>query len=1618
MSSSVKLASGIQLNPADRENGLALLGEQNGRQRANRKGGGAWVGVRADHGVVNQGRWAFCVWNETGGNLRVGWSCEDASLALGKDKWGFGYGGTATKSNSNQFTKYGQTYGPGDAITCCVDLDRRAITYMKNGREIPGDAFNFGKELHGFAIFPHVYTKEATFSVSFDGRGGAPPLVGGFKWISEAGPCLYQGKRRAKPGEGLEDLTEGSKSGGGGGKYVLTAYGWRTQEEAGISAASQEWRTSLEAYVKHFTALLELEYEAEKEAVVERVQKRTSQQLEADGVGVVGLSAEFDQASGRISLYSMRGQIPYLSEISRGRTVLISTVDGGVDVEDATKTISGEIESISADNMMVSTQYERMPYGGRGARPHLFRVDLGPNIIAYKRIDKMLDELQRCLGTSQVEQAKSKIEKLNTNANLSGLLLPGAPLANALYSDIAESTSAASKWDPLERPKPNPESDISKAAREPHINAPPYVTKGKLPDGDQCLRLNRSQEAATRIVLERRRRFSLIQGPPGTGKTTTAVATICGWLRSKKGPVLASAFSNRGTDNLAEVLHGLGVKVLRMGLCSQDAPYSLESRLAECGMSRGESGLKAIMQQVDVVCATSIGCGMGPLDRIKFPFIVVDEAAQVMEPAVILPLGKGAVQAVMVGDQCQLPATILSREAQKGGLDISMFDRLMSMGMEVQLLNEQYRMHPQIASFPSWRFYRGELKSAVQESQRQLPPGLAFQSHALLIHVEAKESQKGASKRNQDETAAAAWVVDHFLKRNHKPLVGDEIGVITPYAAQVTDIRNALPNGIRDMVQVSSVDAFQGCQKEVIIVSLVRANPRGEVGFVSDWRRLNVALTRAKKLCVVLAHLPTWLSSESALLRDWIGFYPAEVAQILAFNRAQKNVGPLPAELEQQVGLLRNEFAQNRPAAAKLPRVSVESRGGASHATEVKRKALEAGRALADAINKADEDLLEQALNQAHDAGIQNSSVQEAEECLRRLVSLRELKVAAEGDDEAALQAAVFLAQSAGVSEADISEVEASFNNRIQKRMEEEMAKQRHAKALAVLDGAIAGSNTLALKAALAEARDAGATENELEAGNARLKEMQKEEAQRREEARKQDLARRQELNSRLEAAKQDQNVAKARLNSDSTAKLQERIAAAVARKKAETPAPEPLFQSAPAPARRTAPEPAFAPEPASAASSLGIPEVPGMKRMQLRVLEGVGCGLELQPTKWGMVVEAVDPKPGQPLLKVGDCMVEINKKSLVGLDEETCEDTFGAAHKHGCWLRAVSGEDAGVDVNDLESAETKFSQYFAKHTLDEAVEDGNEAALREALAEAKQSGLKETADAEAALRTMSAARELADAGVLIGALERAGVVQAEDVATYKAAYEEAKAAGVERHKLSEAEAILRRVDGVKEEAPAFPPEPPSSLPVAAAASEPEAKRRKVELPPVDVKKELGEETPMQRWSICMIEVALLQCRKRKAVEDEDFDLAHSLKKHEAAASERLAAAREQAVSSGSAGASGGAEEGEESKRKRQKVDEELQEIKRAKKEAVENENYSKASELRRREQELEKSQRGDDATAATAAVELLKKFGPVGLAAVFEASVAACAAGAGTDVWEAVGADLQVAASGSAPVA
>lgn len=1586
----------VRLNPADRETGLALLGTSNGRQRGGRKGGAQWVGIRADHGVIDSGRWAYCVWNDTGGNLRVGWSCADGDIKLGTDAWGFGYGGTATKSHANKFEKYGQTYGPGDAITCLVDLDRRAIMYMKNGREIPGDAFRFDGSLSGWPLFPHIYTKEATFSVSFDGSGGAPPLQGGFQWLAHAGRQLVPSSRKAAAGAYAEvdrpvgGAAPSAPSGRGGpeGKFVLTSFGWRTVDEAGASTSSQEWRASVDAYVKHFTSLLELEYEAEREAVAERVQKRSPAQLEADGVGFVGLSAEFDREAGRITLWAESGRLPYLAEISRGRTVLLSAAKGGVDIDDATKTISGEVESIT-DHIVLSTQYERLPGPVNSMHGQVsYRVDLGPNIIAYKRIDRMLDELQRCLGVDQAKHAKHSIEKMNSNRNLEGLLLPGAALANALYADITESSAAASKWDPMERPKPNPAADISRAAQEPDIGAPRHTAKGHVPGPSDGKSLNASQRQAVQLVLDKRRRFSLIQGPPGTGKTTTAVAICCGWLRSGRGPILASSFSNRGTDNLADGLHNLGVRVLRMGLCSSDKPYSLEARLAEVGAKRGDKGLKLVMDTIDVVCATCIGCGMGPLDKLKFPFIVVDEAAQVIEPAVILPLGKGAVQAVMVGDQCQLPATVLSQEAQKGGLDISMFDRLLSMGMEVQMLTEQYRMHPQIAAFSSWRFYKGALRSGIKDSDRQRSPRLPITAPLGFLHVEAEERSRGSSKVNLEEARCVAWVVERTMQAMPARVTGDEVGVITPYAAQVAEIRRLLPQECRPHVQVSSVDAFQGCEKDVIVLSLVRANRRGDVGFVSDWRRLNVALTRARRLCVVVANISTWLASECALVRDWLGFYSPPVADVRLFHGG--SLHPLSEEHLSKVVALREEFARSTPQATTLPRVSVAARDG-SGAGRTKHLTLQVARALAEAISKQSEEALQLALAQAAEIGFQNSTVEEAETLLRRLFLLRDLEEAMQGGDEDRLENAILEAREWGVEEDRLLQAEIAVRRLGAERV------------LAAALAPMAASRPdfeENLRLVLVDARAAGASPAKLQEGESRLYGKVLAEA----------IASHNEQHLRQTLKKVEDSGAQGREVEKARDTLERWVAMRELRD-----------------ALRAGEEVALMTATARAKAA-------GLQGQELHDAE-----LALRQAEVARDLhEATLAEEEHPLAQA------IQEAQEAGLHESLTEEAravFGrlvatrelqeCVNTHGCsdeleaglMIALSAAGEVGVAPDLVSAGEAKLATVQASKMLAAAVASEDQDMLGHALEMARAAGLSELVISHAEARqqalaegpppaaaTAAAAPAMppapAAAGAVAGgaaaevsrmlelmlALELAGSVAEDDKAALRRAVFQAKSAGARSTAVSEAERLLRRLDGV------------AAPPVEASA----AKRRRLEAP----SSSSTASPAVRKCAGIALELAALRVRKREAVEAEDFDLALEVKQCEAEAAARLEQAQLQNGTAGGAAPTGAGLAA---------LAAELERVRAEKHMAVERENFPEAARLRDREKALEQQTSsgsdaiggGRDADIAQEALRLLEQGGAQVLtAAGIPAASTACLKDAGEALWQAVAADLRAACS------
>eukprot|EP00667_Euglena_gracilis_P001695 EG_transcript_1695 len=431
--------------------------------------------------------------------------------------------------------------------------------------------------------------------------------------------------------------------------------------------------------------------------------------------------------------------------------------------------------------------------------------------------------------------------------------------------------------------------------------------------------LNENQLSAVAKIVDEGRQLTLIQGPPGTGKTTTAIAIICEWVMWYGWKILATAHSNKGVDNLLQGLVDKNIKVLRVGRGgpgegSDLQQYSLEALVDKHPMNRKREELqqqlknlqrtnasqnaitdlmtelrahsknaiaKVIAQEVEVICATCVGVGAPVMQGLQFDLVLVDEATQAVEPSVMIPITRGAKQVVMIGDQAQLPPTCKCPEAMLMGLDISLFDRLIGNGLECHVLDTQYRMHPTISCFPSWRFYHSVLLDGIGPADRVLPAGLfpTPESRVCFIEVGGQEEQDNTSKMNRMEAHCAVWCVRQLMALGG--IKFHQIGVITPYAAQVRMLRQCLLSAFGDaavsMLEVHSVDGFQGREKDFILLSMVRSKPGGDMSFITDWRRTNVSLTRAKYGVIVVGQAEALINS--AIWVDWLKFYRKSLLQ-------------------------------------------------------------------------------------------------------------------------------------------------------------------------------------------------------------------------------------------------------------------------------------------------------------------------------------------------------------------------------------------------------------------------------------------------------------------------------------------------------------------------------------------------------------------------------------------------------------------------------------------------------------------------------------------------------------------------------------------------------------------
>ncbi|XP_053671419.1 regulator of nonsense transcripts 1 homolog [Anopheles nili] len=435
------------------------------------------------------------------------------------------------------------------------------------------------------------------------------------------------------------------------------------------------------------------------------------------------------------------------------------------------------------------------------------------------------------------------------------------------------------------------------------LSLPKHFSAPNLPD------LNRSQVYAVRHALQRP--LSLIQGPPGTGKTVTSATIVYQLARLNSGPILVCAPSNTAVDQLTEKIHRTNLKVVRVCARSReaiDSPVSFlalhnqirnmaqNSELKKLQQLKDETGElsladerryrslkkqaeRELLEAADVICCTCVGAGDVRLQRIKFASILIDESMQSTEPECMVPVVLGARQLILVGDHCQLGPVVMCKKAAKAGLSQSLFERLVALGIRPFRLEVQYRMHPELSQFPSNFFYEGSLQNGVCADERKLKvdfpwPSLDCPMFFLVTQGQEEIAGSGTSYLNRTEASNVEKITTRFLKAGIKP---EQIGIITPYEGQraylvqYMQYQGSLHSKLYQEIEIASVDAFQGREKDIIIMSCVRANEHQGIGFLNDPRRLNVALTRAKYGIIIVGN-PKVLAKQE-LWNHLLNFY-------------------------------------------------------------------------------------------------------------------------------------------------------------------------------------------------------------------------------------------------------------------------------------------------------------------------------------------------------------------------------------------------------------------------------------------------------------------------------------------------------------------------------------------------------------------------------------------------------------------------------------------------------------------------------------------------------------------------------------------------------------------------
>lgn len=419
--------------------------------------------------------------------------------------------------------------------------------------------------------------------------------------------------------------------------------------------------------------------------------------------------------------------------------------------------------------------------------------------------------------------------------------------------------------------------------------------------------LNASQEQAVRDVL-RAKDVLIVHGPPGTGKTTTLVEAISEVLR-REPQVMVCAQSNTAVDWICQQLSDRGIAVLRIGNPSRvtetmlantyehrfeshpDYPdlwqirRSIRQLYSQPRKARGENFHQKIARlreradeiemrirhtlfdQSRVIACTLTGAANQLLVGQHYHTLFIDEAAQALEAACWIPLQR-VDRVILAGDHQQLPPTIKSPEAMRAGLGRTLMEQVAQRKPEVvRLLRVQYRMNEALMRFSSEWFYHGLLEAAPEVRHRSLLDDVDDPLVWIDTPTEAAEQFVGSSygRINKTEASLTLQALHHYVERigRHR-LIAERVdfAIISPYRAQVQYLCNLVRHDemlrpLRKQITVNTVDAFQGQERDVVMVSLVRSNEQGQIGFLSDLRRMNVAITRARFKLIILGSKDT-----------------------------------------------------------------------------------------------------------------------------------------------------------------------------------------------------------------------------------------------------------------------------------------------------------------------------------------------------------------------------------------------------------------------------------------------------------------------------------------------------------------------------------------------------------------------------------------------------------------------------------------------------------------------------------------------------------------------------------------------------------------------------------------